>query len=89
MTRPEPAATADEAVAIARRIGYPVVLKVLSPDITHKTDVGGVALDLGDEAAVRDAFDRVTLAAARHRPDAAPARRHGAADGARAGLAWR
>lgn len=70
VTRPEPAATADEAVAIARRIGFPVVLKVLSPDITHKTDAGGVVLDLVDAAAVRDAFARVTVAAARLCPDA-------------------
>ncbi|MCK7499743.1 MAG: acetate--CoA ligase family protein [Comamonadaceae bacterium] len=43
-----PAADAEEAVRAAGEAGYPVVLKVLSPDITHKTDVGGVALDLDD-----------------------------------------
>lgn len=44
------------AVAAAQRIGYPVALKIVSPDITHKSDVGGVALDLGDAQAVRDAL---------------------------------
>ncbi len=51
--------TADEAAAAARRIGFPVVLKLLSTRITHKSDVGGVQLDLADEAAVRAAFERV------------------------------
>jgi acetyltransferase len=46
----------DEAVAAAQAIGYPVVLKLHSETITHKTDVGGVRLDLADEAAVRGAF---------------------------------
>ena len=48
---------ADEAVAAARKIGYPVVLKLLSSTITHKSDVGGVQLNLADEEAVRAAFD--------------------------------
>ena len=59
-TKPHPAATADDAVRVADAIGYPVVVKVLSPDITHKTDVGGVMLDLEDGAMVRSAFDRIT-----------------------------
>lgn len=49
------AADADAAAAAAGRIGYPVVLKIVSPDITHKSDVGGVALGLADEAALREA----------------------------------
>jgi acetyltransferase len=53
---PQAAATAAEAAALAERVGFPVVLKVSSPDITHKSDVGGVALDLRDEAMVRQAF---------------------------------
>lgn len=48
--------TVDEAVAAARQIGFPVVLKLLSQQITHKSDVGGVQLDLRDEAAVRRAY---------------------------------
>ena len=49
-------ASEDEAVAAAQAIGYPVVLKLHSETITHKTDVGGVCLNLADEAAVRGAF---------------------------------
>ena len=51
----EVAADAAAAVEIARRIGFPVAVKVLSRDISHKSDVGGVALDLGSEQAVTDA----------------------------------
>ncbi|HYL78127.1 MAG TPA: bifunctional acetate--CoA ligase family protein/GNAT family N-acetyltransferase [Bryobacteraceae bacterium] len=50
------AANEDEAVAAARAIGFPVVLKLNSPTITHKTDVGGVKLNVPNEAAVREAF---------------------------------
>ncbi|MGA7697893.1 MAG: bifunctional acetate--CoA ligase family protein/GNAT family N-acetyltransferase [Candidatus Sulfotelmatobacter sp.] len=50
------AASADEAVGVAAEIGFPVVLKVFSETITHKTDVGGVQLNLQDEAAVRTAY---------------------------------
>jgi acyl-CoA synthetase (NDP forming) len=58
------ARTVQEAAAAARELGYPVVVKVLSPEIPHKTDIGGVALGLGSEEEVRDAFERVTAAAA-------------------------
>jgi len=51
--------TVEEAVSAATRIGYPVVLKVASPDISHKTDVGGVALGLADGAALRAAWGRM------------------------------
>src|ERR1035441_6291967 len=50
------AASEDEAAAIALQLGFPVVLKVFSETITHKTDVGGVKLNLQDEAAVRSAY---------------------------------
>jgi acetyl coenzyme A synthetase (ADP forming)-like protein len=50
------AATAEAAAAAARSIGFPVAVKLASPTITHKTDVGGVVLDLPDEAAVAQAF---------------------------------
>jgi len=50
------AASADEAAQLAKKIGYPVVLKLFSETITHKTDVGGVKLNLGDAAAVRKAY---------------------------------
>jgi len=67
-TRPLPAATSDDAVRIANKIGYPVVLKIFSPDITHKTDVGGVALNLDDEVTVRAAFEKIIAAAKSQRP---------------------
>ncbi len=51
--------SAEEAAAAAGRLGYPVVLKVASPDISHKTDVGGVAVGLADAASVRAAFQRM------------------------------
>jgi acetyltransferase len=55
---------AEEAVAAARAIGFPVVLKLYSETITHKTDVGGVKLNLKDEAAVRSAFETIRTAVA-------------------------
>jgi acyl-CoA synthetase (NDP forming) len=49
-------ASADAAVAAAAALGYPVVLKILSPDIIHKSEIGGVLLDVADDAAVRAGF---------------------------------
>jgi acetate---CoA ligase (ADP-forming) len=68
---PEAACSAmDEAVAAAQRFGFPVVLKILSPDIMHKSEIGGVLLDVADAAGVRSGFalllDRAKAAA----PDA-------------------
>jgi acetyltransferase len=48
--------TEEEAVIIAYEIGYPIVMKIVSPDILHKSDAGGVKVNLRDEAAVREAF---------------------------------
>ncbi|HUK32064.1 MAG TPA: GNAT family N-acetyltransferase, partial [Candidatus Acidoferrum sp.] len=53
------AATPDEAAARAREVGFPVVLKLNSETVTHKTDVGGVKLDLSSEADVRRAFEEI------------------------------
>ena len=64
------AETAEEAVEIAADIGYPVVLKVASPDILHKTDVGGVKINLSSPGDVRDAFDLIIYRASRYMPDA-------------------
>jgi acetyltransferase len=66
----ELAKSADEAVEIARRLGFPVVLKVASPDILHKTDVGGVKVDLYNPAQVRDAFELIAYRANRYVPEA-------------------
>ena len=59
ITDTELAQTPDEAVAAAEAIGFPVVAKLLSRTITHKTDVGGVVLNLGTPEAVREAFERI------------------------------
>ena len=62
--------TADQAVEIAGQIGYPVVLKIASPDILHKTDVGGVKVGLSNAEAVRDAFELMVYRAQRYIPEA-------------------
>jgi acyl-CoA synthetase (NDP forming) len=56
------AGSADEAVEIAMRVGLPVALKICSAEITHKSDIGGVALGLGSEAEVRAAYEKVRAA---------------------------
>jgi acetyltransferase len=61
---------ADAVVAAAREAGYPVVLKILSRDITHKSDVGGVALGLRDEAALRAAVQTMLARVREARPGA-------------------
>ncbi len=63
-------ATPQQAVDAARAIGFPVVLKILSPDISHKSDVGGVALDLMDERALREAAQAMLARVAAARPQA-------------------
>ena len=60
----------DQAVEYANEMGYPVVLKIASPDILHKTDVGGVKVDLENATDVRDAFDLITYRAQRYLPEA-------------------
>jgi acyl-CoA synthetase (NDP forming) len=54
------AATADEAAALALQIGYPVAVKAAGPEIVHKTEMGGVILNIRDEAGVREAFSALT-----------------------------
>jgi len=60
ISREEVAQTAAEAVKIAKTIGFPVVAKVVSPDILHKSDVGGVVLNLNSAAEVKQAFNDIT-----------------------------
>ncbi|MHA1653333.1 MAG: acetate--CoA ligase family protein [Candidatus Thorarchaeota archaeon] len=62
----ETATTADEAVEKARKIGFPVVLKILSKDILHKSDAGGVKINLKSEEAVRAAFEEIMENARRY-----------------------
>jgi len=64
------AATADQAANIAQQLGYPVVLKIWSPDILHKSDVGGVKVGLTSEQKVRDAFDLMIYRIPKKQPDA-------------------
>jgi len=60
----------EEAAAFADEIGYPVVLKVASPDILHKTDIGGVLLNIQSPGEVRDAFDLLLYRGSRYMPEA-------------------
>ncbi|HYM04269.1 MAG TPA: acetate--CoA ligase family protein [Stellaceae bacterium] len=62
--------SADDAAAAADALGLPVALKILSPDITHKTDLGGVVLNLTTRDAVRRAFDEVSARIAKAQPSA-------------------
>jgi acetyltransferase len=64
----EAAATPEEASAAAGRLGFPVVLKLSAPSLIHKTDAGGVILDLHDAASVQQAFGRLAQVAQRHLP---------------------
>ncbi len=62
--------TPDEAVQFAEQIGYPVVMKIASPDILHKTDIGGVKLGITGPQDVKDSFDLLVLRTLRYMPDA-------------------
>ena len=64
------APTADAALAAAQAIGWPVALKIVSPDITHKSDVGGVALDIANPAALRAATQAMLERIAQRQPEA-------------------
>jgi acetyl coenzyme A synthetase (ADP forming)-like protein len=68
--RSQLAETPEKAVDIARQIGYPVAMKIASPDILHKTDIGGVRLDIEDDQEVRDYFDLLTYRAMRYMAEA-------------------
>ncbi len=70
VVRTEAATGVDEAVAAAAAIGYPVALKIVSPQIVHKSDIGGVALNLASADEVRQAAQRMLERIAQARPDA-------------------
>ncbi|MDF8365156.1 acetate--CoA ligase family protein [Achromobacter anxifer] len=72
--RESQAATAEEAAAAARAIGFPVALKLVADGVLHKSEIGGVQLGLRDEAEVRAAFERILANAARHQVPAAAIR---------------
>ncbi len=61
---------AEEAVSIAEKIGYPVVLKIVSPQIIHKSDIGGVVVGLNTPEEVKEAFKQIIENAKRHVPGA-------------------
>jgi acetyltransferase len=68
--RTEIAVTEAQASRIGREMGYPLVMKVHSADITHKTDAGGIRLDLRCDADVCEAYNQIISSARRHKPDA-------------------
>ncbi len=70
LIRTEIAENEAQASRIAREMGYPVVMKLHSPDITHKTDAGGVRLDLRGDADVGEAYRQIISSARQYKPDA-------------------
>ncbi|EAQ80375.1 bifunctional acetate--CoA ligase family protein/GNAT family N-acetyltransferase [Blastopirellula marina] len=70
VTKPHVAWSKNDAVILAERLGYPVVMKIFSPQITHKTDVDGVKLNLSNAGRVEAAFDAMIASAKQKRPDA-------------------
>jgi len=64
------ATSAEQAANIAKQLGFPVVLKIWSPDILHKSDVGGVRIGLENEQEVKDAFDLMMYRIPKKRPEA-------------------
>jgi len=64
------AQTQDQAASIAQQIGYPIALKILSPQIVHKTDAGGVILDINNETELHEAYNNIILHAKNYNPNA-------------------
>jgi len=64
------AKTQSAALSLGRETGFPLVMKILSPDIIHKTDASGVQLDLRSDDDVSQAYDRIISSAAKYNPDA-------------------
>ncbi|MBU4483593.1 MAG: acetate--CoA ligase [Actinomycetia bacterium] len=70
MPKAELACDIDEAKEIAGRIGYPLVLKIVSPNILHKTDVGGVKIGIDNEKELEENYDEILFHVKRYMPDA-------------------
>ena len=70
VTQARLATDADDAVTAAEAIGFPVVLKISSPDILHKSDAGGVLVGLADAESVREGYRSMTAAVKTKNPDA-------------------
>lgn len=64
------AKSADEATKLASKMGYPVVMKIVSPDILHKTEAGGVVVGVKDDAAAKAAYDQILANAKKYKADA-------------------
>ena len=78
VTKPVAAGSAEDAAALAKQMGYPVVMKIDSPQITHKTEVGGVVLNLASDRSVAAAFKEMTeraQASPRPRSSASPCKK--------------
>jgi acyl-CoA synthetase (NDP forming) len=70
VTRTFLARTEDEAVNLAHQVGYPIVMKIVSPEILHKSDAGGVKVNIKDDAAAREAFRTIISNAKDYKADA-------------------
>lgn len=70
VTRIKVGETEDEAVKAAEEIGFPVVLKIVSPQVLHKSDAGGVLINIGDEDGVRKGYNKILENVKSHVPDA-------------------
>lgn len=70
VAKTELAKSEDEAVELAEEIGHPVVMKIMSPDILHKSDAGGVEVEIEDEAGVRAAYKKIMENAKAYKADA-------------------
>ena len=64
------AKTADEAVSLSEELGYPVVMKIVSPDVIHKSDIGGVVLNITDAAKVKEVYNQIISSVRQNVPDA-------------------
>jgi len=70
VTHSKVATSEDEAVSLAREIGYPLVMKIVSPQILHKSDAGGVKVNIKDEEGVRNAYNQILKNAKAYKADA-------------------
>lgn len=70
VTRFQLAKTEEEAVKHAEQMGYPIVLKIVSPDVIHKSDIGGVMVDLKDSQAIRNGYNQILKIVQKHNPNA-------------------
>lgn len=70
VTKVKVSQNAEEAADFSAQIGYPVVLKIISPDVIHKFDVGGVILDINSKEEAKNAYNTIIENVKKHKPDA-------------------